>query len=305
MNSDDGWDGYLKTTSTYPDNMTTILEDCWAFRNGYYWLDGTTTTSMNGNGIKMGGSDAKDEAHNFVVIRCLSFRNKGKGFDQNNSAGSLYLYNNTAHSNLDVDFGLKSSGVTYASNAVLVMINNVSLGAKGVAIRTAGTPTTSTPVTNTTNAFVTGTTSTNFVSLDSTGVTGMRGLDGSLPVLNYMHLKAGSAYIDGGTILPNVQYHDSLGIPFYGTKPDQGAFETVAVTNYIFSDNGNWSAQSKWTNHNMPPATMYTGSSILIDPVSGGQCLLDKPYTVAPGCTINVNAGKAFRIPGFLRLQTN
>lgn len=115
-NSDDGWDGYLKTTGTvYPDGITTILENCWAFHNGYYWLDGTTTASENGNGFKMGGSALKDEAHNFVVIKCLSFRNKAKGYDQNNNAGSMYLYNNTAHSNSDYDFGLNSFAVSYLS----------------------------------------------------------------------------------------------------------------------------------------------------------------------------------------------
>jgi len=75
----------------------------------------------------MGGSALKNEAHNFVVIRSLAFRNKAKGFDQNNKAGSMYLYNNTAHSNGDYDFGLNSSGVTYAAGAVLKLINNVSL----------------------------------------------------------------------------------------------------------------------------------------------------------------------------------
>ena len=115
-NSDDGWDGYLKTTGTvYPDGITTILENCWAFHNGYYWLDGTTTASENSNGFKMGGSALKDEAHNFVVIKCLSFRNKAKGYDQNNNAGSMYLYNNTAHSNSDYDFGLNSFAVSYLS----------------------------------------------------------------------------------------------------------------------------------------------------------------------------------------------
>lgn len=302
MNSDDGWDGYLKSTTTYPDGKTTILEDCWAFKNGYYWLDGSTTSSMNGNGIKMGGSDAKDEAHNFVVVRCIAFRNKGKGFDQNNNAGSMYLYNNTAHSNGDLDFGLKSTGVTYATGAVLVLYNNVSLGSKGVGIRTAGTPPTSTPVTNVTNGFVTGTTSSNFLSLDSTGATAMRNLDGSLPTINYMRLAAASSYIDGGTLLPNVQYHDSLGVTFYGTKPDLGAFETAKITSYTFSGNGNWSAQSKWADNNIPPATMFNGSSILIDPVTGGQCLLDKPYRVAPGCTITVNTNKKFIIPTYLTI---
>ncbi len=304
-NSDDGWDGYLKTSGTaFPDHMTTILEDCWAFHNGYYWLDGTTTSSMNGNGIKMGGSDGKDEAHNFVVIKCLSFRNKGKGFDQNNNAGSIYLYNNTAHSNSDYDFGLNSSGVTYASDAVLVMMNNVSLGSKGATIRTAGTPASSTPVTNTTNSFVKSTTSTNYLSLDSTGAAARRGVDGSLPSINYMHLQTSpaSAYIDAGTILSAVQYHGTTGVPYNGSKPDLGAFET-AVTSYTFTGNGNWSVASNWLNNSVPPATMPSGGQIYINPVSGGQCILDISYTLAPGCGLTVMAGKSFVIPGLLTVS--
>lgn len=184
LNSDDGWDGFLKTVgSGYPQNMATILEDCWAFRNGYYWLDGSTTALENGNGFKMGGSALRDEAHNFSLVRCLSFRNKAKGFDQNNNAGSMYLYNCTSHGNGDYDYGLNSSGITYAAGAVLVIKNCISLGAKGVTIRTG------TAVSNTNNSFVKSTSSINYISLDSTGVTAMRNLNGSLPAINYMQLQ--------------------------------------------------------------------------------------------------------------------
>lgn len=300
MNSDDGWDGYLKTSgSAYPDGMTTILEDCMAFHNGYYWLDGSTTSSENGNGFKMGGSDLKDEAHNFVVIRCLSFRNKAKGFDQNNNAGSMYLYNNTSHSNGDVDFGLNSSGVTYASGAVLVVINNVSLGSKGVSIRTGAS------VTNTTNSFVKSSTSTNFVSLDSTGATGMRNIDGSLPQLTYMRLQTSpaSSYIDAGTILSSVTYHDGVGIPYNGTAPDLGAFETASIsTVYTFTGNGNWDDPANWMNSKVPPASLSAGDQIIIDPVDQGECLLDISYTVSPGATLTVMTGKVLRVPGNLSI---
>lgn len=300
-NSDDGWDGYLKTTGTvYPDGITTILENCWAFHNGYYWLDGTTTASENGNGFKMGGSALKDEAHNFVVIKCLSFRNKAKGYDQNNNAGSMYLYNNTAHSNGDYDFGLNSSGVTYAAGAVLVVINNISLGIKGTSIRSGSS------VTKLTNSFVNSSTSANYLSLDSADVTVMRGLDSSLPDLSYMHLQTSpsSGYIDAGTALPLVTYHGAVGVPYEGTALDLGAYETtpVAAVSYTFTGNGNWDDTSNWLNSSMPPATVAGGTQIIINPVDGGECLLNIPYTVSPGAIFTVMAGKNFRIVGDLNI---
>ncbi len=310
MNSDDGWDGYLKSTSTYPDGKTTILEDCWAFHNGYYWLDGSTTTSENGNGFKTGGSDLKDEAHNFVLTKCLSFRNKAKGFDQNNNAGSIYIYNCSAHSNGDVDYGFKSTGVIYATGAVLVMKNNLSLGSKGVAIRTAGTTPTSTPIDSSGNRFVKSTTSTNFISLDSTGATAMRSLDGSLPSFTnqYMHLQTSpaSSYIDAGVSLSSIFYHDANnGIPFNGTALDIGAFETTPVlssTTYTFTGNGNWDVASNWQNSLVPPDSVTAGSQIIIDPVIGGECVLNKYYKLSPGATLTVVSGKTFRIPDYVQI---
>jgi hypothetical protein len=55
-----------------------------------------------------------------------------------------------------------------------------------------------------------------FVSLDTTGVRGPRKLEGSLPDITFMHLAAGSQFIDVGT---------NVGLPFAGAGPDLGAFE--------------------------------------------------------------------------------
>jgi len=215
MNSDDGWDGYLKCTEAgLPDNMTTFLTNCWAFNNGYYWLDGSTNSDMNGNGIKMGGSTNKDQAHNFVVKNCLSYNNKSKGFDQNNSAGSLTLYNCTSVKNLALDYGLNSSGVTYASNSVFKIINCVELGTTGTSFKSGATLTT--------NNFAT--VSTDYVSVDTTGLSASRKPDGSLPDITFMHPKTGSKLIDVGT---------DVGIPYNGTKPDLGYWETGALTNVL------------------------------------------------------------------------
>jgi hypothetical protein len=224
MNSDDGWDGYLRPSN----NVTTFLEDCWAFRNGYYWLDGSTTTSENGNGFKMGGSDNKDLAHNFVVVKSLAFYNKANGYDQNSNAGSIYLYNCSAYQNLGRDYFMTSGSVTYQPGATLVIKNCMSLGSKGVSLPTASTSSRTYTASN--NSFSTATTSPEILSFDTTGVSGMRGVDGSLPNINFMHLNPAApqpyTYIDKGTVISDVVYHGTSGIPYNGAAPDLGAFES-------------------------------------------------------------------------------
>ena len=62
-NCDDGWDGYLRGAN----DVTTTLEYCWTFGNGYF-EDGTDAgENANGNGFKMGGSDDKTLMHNFIL----------------------------------------------------------------------------------------------------------------------------------------------------------------------------------------------------------------------------------------------
>ena len=212
QNSDDGWDGYLKATEAgLPDGMLTTVESCWAWGNGYYWKDGATTGGMNGNGIKMGGSANKNQAHNFLVKNSLAWNNKSKGFDQNNSAGSLTLYNCTSINNKALDFALNSSGVTYAAGSKTTVINSVAYGTKGTDFRSGSTLTT--------NNFAA--TAADFVTLDTAGLAGPRKVDGSLPDIQFAHLKSGSKLIDAGT---------DVGIAFKGSKPDLGAFETGATS---------------------------------------------------------------------------
>ena len=55
-----------------------------------------------------------------------------------------------------------------------------------------------------------------FISLDSTGITGPRQEDGSLPDLDFLKLAKSSALIDAGV---------SVGIPFAGNSPDIGYAE--------------------------------------------------------------------------------
>lgn len=221
-NSDDGWDGYLKTAGTsFPDGMTTILVDCWTFNNGYYHglpsskLSTANDGNMNGNGFKMGGSDAKDEAHGFVLRRCLSFLNKKKQFDQNNNTGSMTLINCTAYGDGGGDNYALGQNIL-KSGARITVENSVNLGGGAATILSGAT--------QATNSWSSGlsASSSDFQSLDTTGVRGPRKSDGSLPDIAFMHLKTGSKLVDAGTKV--------AGISYGGSAPDLGAFETGTTT---------------------------------------------------------------------------
>jgi len=202
-NCDDGWDGYMRGA----DDPSTIIENCWAFGNGYL-EDGTDPgPQANGNGFKMGGSDDKTLKHNFTLKNCLAFKNKAKGFDQNNNMGSMILYNCTGHGNQVANYRIKQN---LAPGKVLILKNCAELGDSaeiGAFAEQANNSWLS--------PFVV--TYGDFRSTDPVGADGPRKADGSLPHMEYMHLTAGSDLIDGGV---------DVGLTFMGTAPDLGCFET-------------------------------------------------------------------------------
>ena len=210
LNVDDGWDGYLRGA----DNVSTTLENCWTWMNGYF-KDGTDAgVNANGNGFKMGGSDDKTLKHNFTLKNCVSFDNKAKGFDQNNNKGSMILYNCSGYQNVGNNFSISA---TLATGKILEVKNcvaadnKVSLGSFAIQATNSWMP----PFT---------VSSADFASLDTTGVAGPRKADGSLPDVHFLHLAAGSDLIDGGT---------NVGLPFKGNAPDLGAFESDFATSSV------------------------------------------------------------------------
>lgn len=208
QNSDDGWDGYMRGAN----DVSTTLENCWCFANGY--LKDGSAGSGNGNGYKMGGSDDKTLMHNFTLKNCIAFDNLVRGFDQNNNRGSMALYNCTAFRN----------GTNYSitlelySGKTATIINSVALDNYGSLASF---------VNQQTNSWLGNFDVTNddFISIDTTGVRGPRKADGNLPDINFLHLAYGSNLIDAGT---------DVGIPFYGLAPDLGAFESGGIDNVIF-----------------------------------------------------------------------
>jgi parallel beta-helix repeat protein len=209
-NCDDGWDGYLRETT----DVTTTLENCWTWGNGYL-KDGTDPgPDANGNGFKLGGGDNSNSAglnHHFIMIRCMAFENKGKGFDQNNNTGSMTLLNCTAFANLTANYRI-TKALNPGQN--LTVKNCVSLDGieefGGYAVLE-------------TNSWMSpySTSAEDFQSIDSAPVSMGRGADGRLPDINFMHLSQSSDLIDAGA---------DVGLPFLGNAPDLGAFESPYTT---------------------------------------------------------------------------
>ncbi len=66
---------------------------------------------------------------------------------------------------------------------------------------------------------------------------------------------------------------------------------TPGIT-YTFTGNGAWNDPANWSNNSIPPATLPAGSTILIDPIAGGECVLTITQHVSSGATFTVKAGK-------------
>ncbi len=97
----------------------------------------------------------------------------------------------------------------------------------------------------------------------------------------------------GTTIVVNPQLHSFT---------VQGLLQNMAVI-YQFEGNGNWDEPTNWAGNNVPSLVLTGGSEIIIDPIAGGQCKLNIPYTLSAGCTLTIKSGKSFLIQEDLRVQ--
>ncbi len=77
----------------------------------------------------------------------------------------------------------------------------------------------------------------------------------------------------------------------------------VSGITYTFIGSGLWSDSSNWQNNKIPPATLTTGNTIIINPSIGGYCALNRIQTINPGAAININPGKILFLPGSLLIQ--
>lgn len=228
-NSDDGWDQFIKKDGGFPDDITTTLDCCWAFNNGY--LEDGTAGSGNGNGFKMGSNQGRN---NVILNRCMAFNNLQKGFDQNHNTGNMILNNCTGYAAKD---DTNSSHYTYrleeevAEDHEIRLTNCVAIS-DGITDRKKSAY----AIHSVTGSLVTSDLNTlpaDYKSIDPTGTDCTRLEDGSLPVLDFMRIAEGNTkLIDTGT--PVAAYSGesrySVGITYNGTAPDLGCFETESTT---------------------------------------------------------------------------
>lgn len=226
-NSDDGWDQFIKKEGGFPDDITTTLDNCWAFENGY--LENGQPCSGNGNGFKMGSDQGRN---NIIMNRCLAFDNLQKGFDQNHNSGHMILNNCTGYSAKYTD---NKSHYTYRLDEPVVSgheirFTNCVAISDGIADRNkseyAPYSIAGEQITCEFNALPD-----DFLSISTAGTDGPRDEEGNLPDLDFMKIRPGNErLIDAGTPVmpyPGQSVH-STGITYNGVAPDLGCFETPA-----------------------------------------------------------------------------
>jgi MYXO-CTERM domain-containing protein len=209
LDSDDGYD-------LISQEVPVIVENSWAFQNGYANGGSTSPSSGNGNGFKMGSSQ-KGVRH--IVRNNVAWKNKAAGFYANHSSGGNTWLNNTSYMNgsqynmLASPPGDSDSTIILTGALAHKMRNNIGFPNKNTNMSGVDT------MFNTWDLNITEA-ATDFVSTSDAGVLGPRQADGSLPNVDYLKLKAGSPLIDKGT---------DVMLPFVGSAPDLGADEFGAV----------------------------------------------------------------------------
>src|SRR6478736_3869418 len=190
FNSDDGYD-------LINAKAAVVIEDCWAFYNGYF----TNFASSGGdaNGFKSGGygvngsTTPPNPAPRHVTRFCLAVRNRASGFYANHHTGGLDWFNNTAYRNARNFNLLCNLDAQSSTNDVPgfdhVMKNNLGYLATTSEVSNLG-PTNDTAFNYFTLPVVV--TANDFMSLDETLLTAPRQADGDLPYIALAQLVSSS-----------------------------------------------------------------------------------------------------------------
>jgi len=116
------------------------------------------------------------------------------------------------------------------------------------------------------------------------------------------------AYVDdlSSVLVPeNISYRIKMNIDtdtsFY--------FNTVTINHinncitYNFIGNGQYNDPANWANGVMPPAILPAGSTIVINPVVNGECILNVAQQIGAGAQFTVMPGKRLLVIGDLQIQ--
>lgn len=202
-NADDGFD-LINAFSPV------TIENSWAWRNGY--VPETSTAAGNGNGFKAGGYGGVYVANGVkhTVRLSVAFANRAAGFYANHHTVADDFFNNTSYGN-HPDYNMLGISPSGAAIGLGTLRNNIAYTGTLLS-NTTGTD----AAFNSWNLSVT-MSDAQFRSVSTSGWDAARQADGSLPVLPNLRLAANSSLIDKGV---------DVGLPFHGSAPDLGAFET-------------------------------------------------------------------------------
>lgn len=213
-NSDDGID-------LWDNNGNVIIDGCWSWGNGF--REDRRTQGGDGGGFKFGATTTETGSQfKRTVTNCLSVYNRTKGFNQNGAEVKFYLYNNIAYKN-------PKGMVFYDGDYANVFKNNVVFD-NGT--NWEGGFSNSTKDHNSYDSSLPSSgpiaTAADFVSVDTTGISGKRKSDGSKPDIDFLRLASGSALIDAGV---------DVGMTFSGNAPDLGPFESKSTASTVPAEN--------------------------------------------------------------------
>lgn len=286
-NSDDGWDVFFKKDGGFPDNVTIIMENCIAYKNGFLDLN-TIAPSGNGNGFKCGSDQG---AMNVYMNRCLAIHNKAKGFDQNHNAGDIILNNCTGMTSKalcgDKTYSYRiyeeiaSGHEVRLTNCIAINDNDATdkrdkqgnvkdsehgkYGQYGRFEVDASLDRLSIV-----NCEFQKADPTQFISIvNDEELIGERQEDGSLPETTFAHLVDGSPLIDAGVKIDATTYRgiQVSGIEYADEAPDLGAYEKGTIVSGI--ENVEWADENvEWADENISVQQTESGLTLL---TVGGQ----------------------------------
>jgi len=198
-NADDGLDLWL-------NKGYVLVENCWSFYNGFQ--PGTFNVAGNGTGFKLGVTEYTTTVVKRDLRNCVAFKNRNWGFCENNALVNMTLYNNTAVNNGIWNYWFGSWGASPKT-----FKNNTSMGGStmwdtyGYALGTDAIESN-----NRWNSV-----RSDYASMDSTQLLNTRQSNGYLPTITFLTPSTNSPLINTGA---------NVGLPYNGSAPDIGAFES-------------------------------------------------------------------------------
>lgn len=242
-NADDGLD-------LWSNEGHVLVENCWSFYNGY--IPDTFNTAGNGSGFKLGTVSNSSTTVKRTIQKCIAYKNRSWGFVENQALVNMLLYNNTGADNGTLNWWFGSWGASPKT-----FRNNISLNG-GTLWGNVGYLLGDDAIHDHNSWNGSGASNTDFISIDPAQLLLPRKEDGSLPDITFLVPKDTSKLVNTGV---------NVGLPYNGSAPDLGAFETggtvVTPTTSTTTTTTKVATTSTTTSTTKAPTTSTTSTTTL------------------------------------------